>query len=154
MIIGRYFPWSMQRLSREVELLVCNSVISFTGIYLTCSLSLLNIFLTAFCQRLHIQKVALDFDILCTAACSVGQFWSILHKPDSRVRQRCTCVEKMQIVTAWAAPSVTPWHVREINQPEARNTNWLRVLQPLNWSHWDHPRPKLLIAADPWFLAS
>lgn len=59
---------------REAELLVCNSVISFTGIYLTCSLLLLSIFLTACCQKCqNTQKVASSFATLCTGACLLDQ---------------------------------------------------------------------------------
>lgn len=47
------FSLKSARLSREVELLVCNVVMSFTGIYLTYRLLLLSIFLLARCQRLR-----------------------------------------------------------------------------------------------------
>lgn len=48
------------RLSREVKLLVCNVVMSFTGIYLTYRLLLLSIFLLALCQRLRALRSLLE----------------------------------------------------------------------------------------------
>lgn len=148
------FSLEYARLLREAELLVCNSVISFAGIYLTRGLLLLNIFLMACCQKCqNTQKVAPSFDTLCTVACLLNQSeassTSLTHVQGSSALMWRKC---KLLLPEWA-PSAPHLTLRVISQPRAQNANWLRFLQPLYWAPWGHPRPKLPNAADPWCLA-
>lgn len=145
------FSLEYARLLREAELLVCNSVISFTGIYLTCSLLLLNTFLMACCQKCqNTHKVAPSFDTLCTVAClldlSEASSKSLTQGQGSSALMWGKC---KLLLPEWA-PSAPHLTLRVISQLRAQNANWFRFLQSLYLGATSDPKSQMQQIPGPW----